>query len=93
MQDKDFTIRKKKSRKEVELAANRGSLTVVTSGKATLTQQGLAENRGHLVKSRESIAAQSLSRVSSREYSKSINQGGNPNHKLRLKNITNNHHL
>jgi len=37
MQEKDFTIRKKKSRKEVELAVNRGSMTMGgASGNTTL---------------------------------------------------------
>jgi len=74
MQEKDFTIRKKKSRKDVELAVNRGSMTVVATGKATLIQNGVGENGQHHIESRENNAGHSLSRISSREYANSINQ-------------------
>jgi len=74
MQEKDFTIRKKKSRKDVELAVNRGSMTVVANGKTSLIQNGPTENGELRIESRENNTGHSLSRISSREYANSINQ-------------------
>ena len=62
-------------------------MTVVAGGNTTLFKNGLANKREQLMESRES---HSLSRISSREYANSINQGVCQNQKLRLISITNN---
>jgi len=83
MQEKDFTIRKKKSRKEVEfLIGNRG----VSENQTLQASYSIKETPNRNKDSREANG-HSLSRISSKEYNES-GKGGT-NQKVRLKNITN----